>query len=143
MSRREGDPAVPRADIERLVQRWTQDAIARGHLDVFDELLAPNAVDRSGPSPALGVESFKSRTAAVRSAFAEIAITVDDLLVDGDAIAWRWTLTGNHVGPFAGLAPTGRRAALRGVNFQRLEGGRVAQHWTLVDVFGAITGLRG
>ncbi len=133
---------MERYDIERLVQRWTQEAIAHGQLDVFDELLAPDVVDRSGPTPVVGVASFKARTAGVRAAFSDIQIVVDDLLVDGDALAWRWTLTGTHIGPFAGLAPTGRRAGLRGVNFQRLKGDRIGEHWTLVDVFGALQVLR-
>jgi steroid delta-isomerase-like uncharacterized protein len=133
---------MDRADLETLVHRWTHDAMADGHLEVFDRLLARDAVDRSGPAPAVGIESFKARAGAVRAAFADIQIVVDDLLVDGDRIAWRWTLTGTHVGSFAGLAPTGRRATLRGVNFQRLKDGRVAEHWTLVDVFGALQGLR-
>jgi steroid delta-isomerase-like uncharacterized protein len=132
---------MDRRGIEGLVQRWTT-AIAEGHLDAFDGLLAPAAVDRSGSRPISGAESFKTRAATVRAAFADIEIQVEDLLVDGDAIAWRWVLTGTHVGSFAGLPPTGRRATLRGVNFQRLEGDRVAEHWTLVDVFGAIAALR-
>jgi steroid delta-isomerase-like uncharacterized protein len=131
------------SDVERLVQRWTQECIAEGRLDVFDELLAEDVVDRSAPAPVQGVQSFKARAGAVRAAFAEIDIRVDDLIVDGDAIAWRWTVTGTHVGTFAGLAPTGRRATLRGVNFQRLRGGKVVEHWTLVDVLGALQTLRG
>jgi predicted ester cyclase len=129
---------MTRSDIEKLVQRWTQEAIAEGRLDVFDELLAEDVVDRSGPAAAHGVPSFKARAGAVRAAFADIEICVDDWVVDGNAIAWRWTLSGTHVGPFAGLEPTGRRATLRGVNFQRLRGHRVVEHWTLVDVFGAM-----
>jgi predicted ester cyclase len=133
---------VNRTDVEKLVRCWIQDAIAEGRFGVFDDLLASDVVDRSGPVPTVGVESFKMRAAAVRSAFADIQIAVDDLLVDGDAIVWRWTLTGTHVGSFAGLAPTGRRATLRGVNFQRLRGERVAEHWTLVHVFGTMQTLR-
>jgi steroid delta-isomerase-like uncharacterized protein len=133
---------MDRSDIENLVQRWTQEAIAQGRLEAFDELLAEDVVDRSAAAPVHGVESFKARTGAVRAAFAEIELRVDDLVVDGDAIAWRWTLTGTHVGTFAGVAPTGRRATLRGANFQRLAGNRVVEHWTLVDVFGALQTLR-
>jgi steroid delta-isomerase-like uncharacterized protein len=124
---------MDRTDIEKFVQRWSQEAIAEGRLDVFDELLAGDVVDRSGPAPAVGAEAFKARARAVRTAFADIQVVVDDLLVEGSAIAWRWTLTGTHVGPFAGLAPTGRSATLRGVNFQRLEGNRVVEHWTIVS----------
>ncbi len=130
-----------RPDIERLVKRWTQ-AVTEGPMSLFDELLADDAVDRSGPAPVQGLESFKARCGAVRAAFADLQVVVDDLIVETDAIAWRWTLTGTHVGAFAGLAPTGRPAILRGVNFQRIRGGKIAEHWTLVDVFGALQGLR-
>ncbi len=132
---------MDRQDIETLVRRWTE-AIAGGRVELFDELLSTDVLDRSGPTPAKGVESFKARVGAVRAAFADIQIVVEDLIVEGDAIAWRWTLTGTHTGPFAGLAATGRRATLRGVNFQRLKSERVAEHWTLVDVFGALQSLR-
>ena len=130
-----------RQEIEKLVRRWTE-AIAEGRLDGFDALLAPNVVDRSGPAPRSGVESFKARTGAVRAAFADIEVMIDDLIVEGHAIAWRWTLSGTHVGPFAGVEPTGRRITLRGVNFQRLKDDRVIEHWTMVDVFGALQALR-
>jgi steroid delta-isomerase-like uncharacterized protein len=130
-----------RDGIEMLVRRWTE-TIADGRLDVFDELVAEDIVDRSGPAPVSGVESFKARAGAARAAFADIAIVVDALIVEGDAIAWRWALTGAHVGAFAGVAPTGRRVTLRGVNFQRLEREKVVEHWTLLDVFGAMQSLR-
>jgi steroid delta-isomerase-like uncharacterized protein len=131
-----------RRDIEMLVERWTTEAIAQGRLEAFDELLAPDVLDRSAPAGSQGLDSFKARAAAVRIAFSEIEMHVEDLLVDGEAIAWRWTLTGTHVGSFAGVAPTGRRVTLRGVNFQRLRGEKVAEHWTLSDVFGVTQALR-
>jgi predicted ester cyclase len=130
---------VVRQDIERLVQRWTKEAIAGGRLDAFDELLSPDVLDRSVPNSATkGVEQFKARATAVRAAFADIELQVLDLLIDGDRIAWRWALTGTHVGPFAGIGPTGRPVTLYGVNFQRLKDDRVIEHWTLVDIFGAM-----
>jgi steroid delta-isomerase-like uncharacterized protein len=132
---------MERQDIERLVRRWTE-AIAEGRLDTFDELLAKDVLDRSGPTPSHGVESFKTRAAGVRAAFANIEMAIEDLLVDGDAIAWRWGLTGTHVGTFAGVAPTGRRITLHGINLQRVKSGRVVEHWTMVDLFGATQALR-
>lgn len=135
---------MDRKTIERLINRWTQDAIADGHLDTFDELLTPDVIDRTTTPPSRGVEPFRARTAAVRAAFAEIDVQIEDLVVDrdGQSIAWRWVLRGTHVGTSAGLAPTGGRATLRGVNFQRIAGERVVEHWTLVDVFGAMQALR-
>ena len=141
-SNRRGAASMDRVALEAFVRRWTNEAIAEGRLEAFDELLAEEVIDRSGPVPSRGREVFKARSAAVRAAFADIEIRVDDLVVEGDAIAWRWALTGTHVGPFAGVGPTGRRITLRGVNFQRLRGDQVIEHWTLVDVFGATQALR-
>jgi len=132
---------MDRRDIERLVERWTK-AIAGGQLETFDDLVASDVCDRSGPTEVRGVEVFKVRASAVRAAFSEIDLRALDLVVDGSTIAWRWALTGTHVGPFAGMAATGRRVTLSGVNFQRLAGDRVVEHWTLADVFGAMQALR-
>jgi steroid delta-isomerase-like uncharacterized protein len=134
--------SMERHEIERLVQRWTKEAIADGRLDLFDELLAEDVRDRSASAGSQGVESFKARAAAVRAAFDDIEIRVEDLIVDGNAVAWRWILTGTHVGTFAGVAPTGRRVTLQGVNFQRLKDNKVVEHWTLIDVFGVMHSLR-
>ena len=131
---------MDRPAVEDLTRRWVE-AIARGDLDAFDDLVAPDACDRSGQDPSYGAEAFKARAAAVRAAFGSIDLRVEDLVVEGDAIAWRWALTGTHVGPFAAIAPTGRRITLRGVNFQRVAAGRVVDHWTMVDVFGAVRAL--
>jgi len=129
---------LERRAIEQLVQRWIQEGIARGRLDVFDEPLAPDVVDRSGPKPVNGVASFKARAAGVQAAFGDIDVHVEELVIGDGSIAWRWSLIGTHVGAFAGVAATGRRVTLRGVNFQRIADGKVTEHWTMVDVAGAL-----
>jgi len=127
---------MDREPIEKLVMRWATEAVAAGRDEVWDELLAEDVLDRSGPVESRGRESFKARARAVRSAFGERSVTVDALVVEGDVVAWRWTLTGTHVAAFLDIAPTGKRITLRGVNFQRVTGGVVTEHWTLADLAG-------
>jgi predicted ester cyclase len=133
---------MDRGDVEKFIVRWTQEGIADGRLDIFDDLVAKNVVDRSAPATSQGVESFKGRAAAIRAAFSEIDIRIEDLIVEGNAIAWHWALTGTHIGTFAAVAPTGRRITIHGVNLQRIEGTKVVEHWTIVDVFAAAQALR-
>ena len=68
---------------------------------------------------------------------------VDDLVVEGDRLAWRWTFEGTHTGPFAGVAPTHKQVVLRGVNLQTLKEGKVVEHWTLADLASALRQLGG
>jgi predicted ester cyclase len=114
---------MERHDIEALVQRWIR-AIAEGRPQELDQLFVGDASE------------LKARAAAVQAAFQAIEPQIEALLIDGDRVAWRWTLVGTHVGPLAGIAPSGARRVLSGVNFQRVREGRVVEHWTTVDLSG-------
>jgi predicted ester cyclase len=129
---------MDRSQAHSLAQRWAAQGVAEGREDVFDELVSPDAIDHSGPTAARGVEGFKLRTRAVHAAFTEVRVAVEDLLVDEDKIAWRWTLTATHSGPFAGVAATGRRVTMTGMNIQRIDNGRVAEHWSNADQLGLL-----
>jgi predicted ester cyclase len=112
--------------------------VAKGQVEVFDELVSVDAIDHSGSTDVRGVEGFKVRTRGVHAAFTEIDVKVEDLLVDGDKIAWRWTLKGTHHGPFFGVLPTGRRVTLTGINIQRVVNGVVVEHWSNADQLGLL-----
>jgi steroid delta-isomerase-like uncharacterized protein len=132
---------MSRTEIEALVLRWCE-AVAVGGELAWDDLLTEDIRDLSGGVPVLGRDSFKARAAAVRSAFAEVRVSVEHLVVAVDSIAWRWSLTGVHVGTFLGIGATGKRISLAGVNFQRLRDRRVAEHWTLADLTSLARQLR-
>ena len=131
---------MDRSSIESAVKIWVF-AIASGELDRFDEITTEDARDISGAAPVAGRATFKARAAAVRAAFGEIDLRIYDLVVEEDRAAWRWTLSGAHVGAFAGVAPTSKKVSFSGVNFQRFENGRISEHWTLVDAQSIIRQL--
>ena len=130
-------PAVTAAIIGPRTMEHLESQITAADIELSEDVL-----DRSGGGESRGRETFKARARGVRSAFADLRVTVDDVVVEGDAIAWRWTLTGTHAGPLLDIAATGKRVTLRGVNFQRVRDGRVAEHWTLADLAGVARQLR-
>lgn len=131
---------MERDRIRRSVERWLFEGLVAGNLAIFDEVLSSNVLDHSAAS-ARGPESFKQRALAVRAAFSDLSASLDQLLIDGEQVAWRWSLEGTHSATFAGIPATGRRVTLRGVNFQRWADARVVEHWTLADTFGLLQTL--
>jgi predicted ester cyclase len=129
---------MDRSKAEALAQRWAQEGVGRGQVEVFNELVLADAIDHSGSTDVRGVEGFKVRTRAVHAAFQDVEVVVEDLLVDGDRVAWRWTLTGTHRGPFLGIPPTGRRVTMTGINIQRVANGVVVEHWSNADQLGLL-----
>ncbi len=102
-------------------------------LDLLDEVLAEN-LQVHGPVPVEpGREGLKSALGAIRAAFPDSHVTIDDLAFGGETIYRRWTIVGTHSGGFFGVEPTGRRIRISGVDVDRFEGGLVVEHWSFWD----------
>jgi steroid delta-isomerase-like uncharacterized protein len=119
--------------------RWLS-AVTSGNHEAFRDLVSDGVRDLNSGSNS-DAAAFEARAQAVRAAFSDLQSQLDELLIEGDRIAWRWQLSGVQRGAFLGHAPSGQRITLRGVNFQRLQNGRVTEHYTLVDVQRALADL--
>jgi steroid delta-isomerase-like uncharacterized protein len=75
---------------------------------------------------------------ALHDAFADLSVTLADMIAEGDRVAVRATWRGVHVGTFRGLPPTGKNVVFTGMVFWRVRDGRIAERWAEVD-FGALT----
>jgi len=48
----------------------------------------------------------------------------------------RWSHTGTHTGEFLGIPPTGKTFVLQGIDMYRVQHGKIAEHWNVVDMLG-------
>lgn len=53
-------------------------------------------------------------------------------------MASRRALAGTHHGGFQGVAPTGRPITRTGIDFSRVDEGKIAEQWTQFDVLGVM-----
>lgn len=126
-------------EIRAFVLRWLA-AVTTGTYNDFSSLLGSEVRDLNSGSTT-DAAAFEARAAAVRAALSNLHSELDELLIEGDRIAWRWQLSGVQHGPFLGQPASGKRITLRGVNFQRLQNGRVTEHYTLIDVQRALADM--
>jgi predicted ester cyclase len=77
----------------------------------------------------------------IKGAFPDARMTIHDLIVDGDTVAWRWTFAGTHEGEFAGVGPTGRFVSYDGVSIERVRDGKIAERWDFPDLMAALSQL--
>ena len=126
-----------------LVRRFYEEAWAKGELSVADELFADDYVrhDLRAGDPTPGPEGQKEIAAAFRAAFPDLTWEIDFLLADGDFVVGRWTTTGTHLGPWAGVEPTGRPMRFSAINVFRFEDGKVVELWNHRDDLGLMQQL--
>jgi predicted ester cyclase len=125
-------------------QAFVQSLQRDGELDRVGEFVHPGVIDHSLP-PGMpeGIEGVRAILGAIRAGFPDHDATVIQMVSEDDLVATHKTFTGTHEGEFFGLAPTGRRAMIRVMDFVRYEDGKIAEHWNVVDMAGLMAQLTG
>jgi steroid delta-isomerase-like uncharacterized protein len=124
---------------KRLVERFYEEVWARGNVEFAEQVFADDYVrhDLRPTQAAPGAVGQAQIARVFRAAFPDLQWRIDLLLAEGDLVAARWTASGTHSGPWAGVAPTGRRAEFSGVNIFRFgPDEKVAEIWNHRDDLG-------
>lgn len=77
----------------------------------------------------------------IRAAFPDLHVTVEDMVAEGDKVVARVTMSGTHKGEFMGIAPTGKQITVGIIEILRIAGGKVVEHWNVVDSLGMMQQL--
>ncbi len=114
----------------KAVSNRVAEAIGKGDLDAFDELMAPDLA-----------EEFKRDIARIRRAFPDYAGANVDQIAEGDKVANRFVFLGTHLGEFMGVAPTGKRVEFIGSSIDRVVEGKLVESWVELDLLGVLRQL--
>jgi steroid delta-isomerase-like uncharacterized protein len=127
-----------------LVRSLHEALLSERDVDVLDRFFAEEFTSHNNP-PGFppGVAGVKQFFAMFRDAFPDAAVTIDELVADGDRVAVATTLTGTHQGDLMGIEPTGRTVAVTGIDIVRIEGGKIVEHRGLTDIVGLMRQLTG
>ena len=118
------------------------EAINTGDVDAFDDLVDPNSVDHDpAPGQQPGPEGYKKFFTEMRTAFPDLHVDVETLVADDDQVAFAYTLTGTHQGPFQGHEATGKSVQVRGMQISRFSEGKMTERWGSSDEIGILNQL--
>jgi predicted ester cyclase len=127
-----------------LARRYYEEAFGQGHIEVLDEVLADDYILHipgfagflpSGQDPASGRAAEAERIREFRTDFAEVRITIEEMVAEGDRVATRVTIAGTQARPLGvwGSPDTGRNMVRESFAFYRVACGTIAEGWVLPD----------
>jgi len=113
---------------------WTE-SLNRGDVSAADAAFAPDCVVHitGVAEPIRGVTAWKEFMTGIVRAFPDFRLVIEDQLVQGDRVAFRWRATGTHTGPLGAAPPTGKPVAVDGLIIDRLVGGKAQERWEQWD----------
>ena len=113
-----------------LVRRFLEEQ-AKGNLDVIDEQLSPDFVDRSllpGQGPTR--EEFKRTVTEILDAFSIINFTIEEQIAEGDTVVTKYSERSVIRGEFAGVLPSGTVENFNGIYIHRISDGKIIEEWS-------------
>jgi len=126
-----------------LLHRYIEEVWEKENPAAVDDFLAPTyARHRSPTTPPLTREDQKQLLAAFRTAFSDVKITIEDVIAEGDKVAFRSTMRGTHQGEFLGIAPTGQGVTFGLLDVIRIEDGKFVEQWGGPDIYDLMQQLR-
>ncbi len=135
------DDCSPEAVGAALLDKYMA-AVNAHDTGAFADLHTEAYIQHSGRSPnglAAQVENFR----AIFARMPDVQARVEDRVIQGDKVVARMTFSATLTQPMQGIAPAGRRFELRTIDIWRVENGKLAEHWDVVDYAGLQKQLRG
>ncbi|MBT0670692.1 ester cyclase [Novosphingobium profundi] len=132
------------SEAKEIVRRFNEDVIAGGNRTAFNELIAPNFINRSAsPGAPAGSESmWNTFENILRPALEGLTVTIHDQMEEGDKVTTRKTISGTHVGPLLGVEATGKTVSIDVIDIVRVVDGRYVEHWGINTLPALLASLR-
>jgi predicted ester cyclase len=108
----------------------------------IDEIWAPNFVLHTGTGRDIrGLKDYKQWWSENYNAFPDLHFTLDDMVVEGDKVVSRYTMTGTHKGEIMGIPPTNKKVTNWMIEIDHVAGGKLMEGWVRWDTLGLMQQL--
>ena len=131
----------PNATSHRLLDRYVA-AVNAHDTGPFAEIFTEAYIQHSGRSPS-GLPAQIANFQRIFENWPDFQSRIEDRIIAADKIVARVTFSGTHSKTVLGFAPTGKKITWGGIDIWRVENGKLAEHWDMVDVASLQKQLRG
>lgn len=126
--------------MRRFIEEWNKGKAAA--MAVIDEMYTTDFVSHGGGGEDIrGIKNVKKSTSEEFSAFPDQHFTIEDMIVEGDKLAARISMTGTHKGEYMGAPPTNKKITIRAIAIERFAGGKIVEEWGMYDTLSLMQQL--
>ncbi len=120
----------------RLVDAWV-----KGDFEALKEILSPDYVYHNETGQTASLEQLIEQLKKEIKMFPDRTMSNEELIAKGDRVVHRYIARGTHTGEVDGLAPTGNKLELGGIEILRVENGKIAESWEVLNYLSLFMAL--
>jgi steroid delta-isomerase-like uncharacterized protein len=110
-------------------------------MEKAEKLFSPKHVFHFPGAPPMDWNSHKQFILGLSKAFPDLHFKIEDIVAEGDKVAYRLTVRGTHKGEFQGIPPTNKKVSFSSTGISNIMDGKVAEDWVDADVMGLMQQL--
>jgi steroid delta-isomerase-like uncharacterized protein len=124
-----------------LATSLMEELYSKGNMSIVDQIVSDDYIYRAPGIEVCGPENLKAFVTEYRVAFPDLNVRIDDIIIEGEKVVTRFTMSGTHSGDFDGLAPTDKKVMATGVLLSRYDNGKLVEDWDQFDMHGLMQQL--
>jgi len=97
------------------------------------EMVAPNFIAHIGTSPVMDLQAFQQYQKKYFASFSDSTISIEDIVAEGDKIAFRGVVHSTHTAEFMGIPASGKQISVGVVGFAKFNQGKITEWWNSPD----------
>jgi steroid delta-isomerase-like uncharacterized protein len=110
-------------------------------MEKVEKLYSPKHIFHFPGVPPMDWNSHKQFIVGLSKAFPDLHFQVEDIVAEGDKVAYRLTVSGTHKGEFLGLPPTNKKVSFSSTGITNIVDGKVSEDWVDADIMGLMQQL--
>ena len=132
------------ADLEAnklLIRGYVEEVFNKHQPAASDRFVATDFIEHNPRLPHDGLAGMKQFVTNVLAAFSDYHGEIQNIVAEGDKVAVRVQWTGTNDGPLDGRPATGNKLVFSTSNFYRIENGKIAERWDVVETLAYAVAL--
>ena len=97
------------------------------------DFCAPGFIAHIGSSPVMDLQAFQQYQTTFFASFSNTSMTIEDMVAEGDRVAFRGTVRTTHTAEFMGVPASGKQIAVQVFGIAQIEEGKIAEWWNSPD----------
>ena len=120
---------------KQLLANFSAEVFAKKDLSILSNYMREDYIQHN-PLVPQGLAGFKSFFADWFKAVPNWSYKVDKLVAEGDTVWAYGTYSGTQTGGWLGIPATNKDYSIQAVDIFRIEDGKLAEHWDVLDTYG-------
>ena len=132
------------ADLEAnklLIRGYIEEVFNKHQPAASDRFVATDFIEHNPRLPHNGLAGVTRFVTKVFAAFSDYHGEIQNIVAEGDDVAARIQWTGTNDGPYEGRPATGNRLVFSTSDFFRIENGKIAERWDVVETLARSVAL--